>query len=156
VEAVRTVDEIVAGVNVRGTLHAPRLALFSEPPMDQAQVLAYLLTGHALSTTGTSRADASMLLQAAGGLAGGDAITERLRTTLGLEAVDIRSGKTPTDTALVLGKYLSPRLYVSYGLGLFDRTSTLHLRYKLGAHWTLETESGTGVGTDLLYTIEVK
>jgi len=186
VQAVRAVDDIVAGINLRGTLQAPQLSLFSEPMVEQAQILAYLLTGQPMN--GSSRPDASLLLQAASsaGLGGGDLIEERIRTTFGLESVDIRQGnqnsslnpnssinsggltsqnsvqnvknKERKDTSLVLGKYLSPRLYVSYGLGLFNRSSTLRLRYKLGKHWTLETESGTNadMGADLMYTIEVE
>ncbi|CAK0774561.1 translocation and assembly module TamB [Gammaproteobacteria bacterium] len=190
VQAVRTLDEIVAGVNLRGSLQAPQLTLFSEPSVEQAQILAYLLTGHSMD--GTSRPDANLLLQAAGsaGLGDGDVIEERIRTIFGLESVDIRQGNknnqgsafdpnnpnNPTnnlitqnnlpntknkerkDTSLVFGKYLSPNLYVSYGLGLFNRSSSLHLRYKLGKHWTLETESGTNAdtGADLVYTIEVE
>jgi translocation and assembly module TamB len=69
--------------------------------------------------------------------------------------VEIKTeGSTTQDTALVIGKYLSPRLYLSYGVGLFDAANSLRLRYQLSRIWVLETESGIEQGADLLYTLE--
>ena len=174
VEAVRTVDEATVGIHLRGAVRSPKLTLFSEPTMEQTQILAYLFTGHGSGTA--AKPDASMILRAASslGLGNGDAVMERLKDTFGLESIEVQQG-TPgssgtvksqnqntsdssqgQETSLVLGKYLSPRLYVSYGLGLYEHTSSLRLRYKLAKNWTLETEGGSSVGTDLLYTIEAK
>ncbi|HEV7432407.1 MAG TPA: translocation/assembly module TamB domain-containing protein, partial [Steroidobacteraceae bacterium] len=63
------------------------------------------------------------------------------------------------DTSLVLGRYLSPRLYVSYGISLTEQLNTLKLRYTLGDHWTVKTEVGQGPagqvqGIDLVYSID--
>jgi translocation and assembly module TamB len=55
----------------------------------------------------------------------------------------------------VIGKYLSPDLYVSYGLGLFEPVSTVRLEYTLDENWKLSTESSTfSSGGDIIYTIE--
>ena len=56
--------------------------------------------------------------------------------------------------ALVLGRYLSPRLYVSYGVSLTEQFNTFKLRYTLGDHWTVRTELGTASGADLVYSID--
>ena len=45
----------------------------------------------------------------------------------------------------MLGRYLSPRLYVSYGISLTEQLNTFKLRYTLGDHWTIKTEVGQGV-----------
>jgi len=58
------------------------------------------------------------------------------------------------ETSLVLGKYLSPRLYVSYGISFTEQLNTLKLRYSLSDRWTVKTEVGTARGADLVYTIE--
>ncbi len=58
------------------------------------------------------------------------------------------------ETSLVLGRYLSPRLYVSYGLGLTQTLNTVKLRYTLGDHWTIRTEAGQIGGADLVYTLD--
>jgi len=54
----------------------------------------------------------------------------------------------------VLGKYLSPRLYVSYGVSLTESINTFKMRYTISDRWTIKTESGKEIGADLVYTIE--
>jgi translocation and assembly module TamB len=54
----------------------------------------------------------------------------------------------------VLGKYLSPRLYVSYGVSLTEQLNVLKMRYTLGDHWTVKTEVGQARGADLVFTID--
>ena len=57
------------------------------------------------------------------------------------------------ETSLVLGRYLSPRLYVSYGVSLTEQLNTFKMRYTLGDHWTIRTELGQARGADLVYSI---
>ena len=42
----------------------------------------------------------------------------------------------------MIGKYLSPRLYVSYGISLVDEINTLKLRYTISDRWVISAESG--------------
>jgi len=56
---------------------------------------------------------------------------------------------------MFFGKYLSPRLYISYGVGLLQPLNTVRIRYTLSTRWMLEAESGSFAnGADLIYTIE--
>ncbi len=156
--AVRRTGEVLAGVRVRGTLREPALTLFSEPPMEQADALSYLLLGHPLRQA--SAAEGQMMFQAtqALGLAGGDLLAKRIGELFGIEEVRVEPGaraEAGTETtALVLGKHLSPRLYVNYSVGLFEPTNVFRIRYELGRRWTLQTESGATSGADLIFTIE--
>ena len=43
-------DGVIAGVTLTGSVEQPNLKIFSEPGMDQAQALAYLLNGQHLFT----------------------------------------------------------------------------------------------------------
>lgn len=65
-------------------------------------------------------------------------------------------GQPPGTTggSYTLGKYLTPDLYVSYGIGLFDAINTFNMRYKLTDKLAVEAESGSGSSADLIYTIE--
>ena len=58
------------------------------------------------------------------------------------------------DAALVTGKYLSPKLYVSHGYGLFDQVSTFRARYLVSKKVTVQAETGAGSGGDVLYRLE--
>ena len=45
-------------------------------------------------------------------------------------------------------------LRVVYGSGLFQPVSTFRVRYILSSKWTLQAESSTETGADILYTLE--
>ena len=66
----------------------------------------------------------------------------------------VESSATGDQAALVVGRYLSPKLYVSYGVGLIESINMLNLRYQISEKWQLEAESGIHHGADFMYTIE--
>ncbi|MDY6943439.1 MAG: translocation/assembly module TamB domain-containing protein [Pseudomonadota bacterium] len=152
--AVRRLEEVQVGVDVRGTLAQPQLTLFSSPPMSDSDILSYLLFGRpmAQSSSQDSRRVAGIL--AATRLSGGQIPGERLAERLGIEEVSLESQGGVEETELVLGRQISPRLFVSYGVGLFGNQSTFRTLYRLSRRWTLKTESGVDRSADIIFTIE--
>jgi translocation and assembly module TamB len=62
-----------------------------------------------------------------------------------------------TETMLTVGKYLSPKLYFSYGKSLFTGTNLFRLRYDIFRKWQVESQAGGGEsGVDLYYKLEFK
>jgi translocation and assembly module TamB len=54
-----------------------------------------------------------------------------------------------------VGMYVAPKLYVSYGIGLFDEQYVISARYDLGKGLGIKTTSGQReTGADVTYTIE--
>jgi len=54
-----------------------------------------------------------------------------------------------------VGMYVAPKLYVSYGVGLFDDQNVISARYDLGKGFSVRTTSGQReTGADISYTIE--
>jgi translocation and assembly module TamB len=78
---------------------------------------------------------------------------QQLGDRVGLDDVSVESDLN-NDTSLVLGRYLSPRLYVSYGVGLAEAINTIKMRYTIGDHWTIKTEAGAARSADLVFTVE--
>jgi translocation and assembly module TamB len=154
VEAVRQIKDILAGVQVSGTLKDPHMRVFSVPSMDQGDALSYLLLGRPMNEL--SRSQGGQLQNAAlsAGLSGGGLLAQKIGATFGLEDVDIEQGETVEESSLIIGKYLSPNLYVSYGIGLFEPINTIRMRYNLSRRWLLQTEYGIESGGDILYKIE--
>jgi len=153
VKAVRKGDDYVAGLHVQGAANNPQITLFSEPSMSQDDILAYIVLGRPIGEA--SVADAALLASAATGLGieGGNQMGDRIASTFGLDSVGIK-GDGGDDTALQIGKYLSPKLYLGYGIGIFEPVSTVIMRYKLSKIWSLKAESGIETSVDLLYTHE--
>lgn len=149
--AVRRPRDVVVGVHVRGSLREPRVELFSEPPMQESQVLSYLIAGVPLGDA--SAGEHSTLATAAGALAGSRE-GRQLASQLGVEEVTVEGGGEAAGPSVVLGRYLSPQLYVGYGIGLAEQVNSVRMRYDLTEHWSLEARSGATSSADMLYTIE--
>jgi translocation and assembly module TamB len=151
---IRKSGDVLAGVRVTGTATVPTLTLFSDPVMEQSDILSYLLLG--IPTSKASGAQGAALSGAAAslGLAGGDWLSKKLGNAFGIDDVGVESGDTVEESSLVLGKYLSPRLYISYAVGLFDQLNTFRMRYDLSRRWSVQTEAGAATGADLLFTLE--
>ena len=153
VRATRKSGTVLAGVRVLGTARNPVAELYSQPPLPDADVLSYLLLGRPVAAA--SGGEGELLVKAATslGLKGGGRLAQTLGSRFGLDEVAV-SGSELESAALTLGKYLSPRLYLSYSIGLLDAVDRLRLRYQLTEHLSVQTEAGAATGGDVLYTIE--
>lgn len=154
--AVRRVraHDVVVGVEIGGTPNALSSRIFSEPPMDDTEAMAFLLTGRPLS--GASQSDGNLIAGAAAawGLEQAGLITQRLGSELGLE-VELDTEAGLDQSALTIGTYLSPRLLLRYTRGLFDGSARVLLRYELTRSLSVETTSSADAqGIDLIYRIE--
>lgn len=149
IRAIKEFPDVTAGVNVRGTLLQPRMSFFSDPSLTQSQIVSLILAGGSLETAQNRQSGAGNELLAQGGAI----LAQQLGSRVGIEDVSLESDLT-NETSLVLGRYLSPRLYVSYGIALTEQLNVLKLRYSLGNRWTVKTEVGQARGADLVYTIE--
>ena len=100
--------------------------------------------------------DANQVVNAAAalGIAQGDRITDNLQRAFGLDRVDLRGGDDYLDSALVVGKYLAPDLFVSYVQDLFSPAGSIQLDYNLGRHLGIKATSGETQSVDLLYRVE--
>lgn len=145
--------DITVGVNVRGSLSQPRMSVFSEPQMSETEALSYLLFGRSLNEANSAEEREVNNAALALGL-GGQKLLGRVGKKLGVEELRIEKVSDKDAASLVLGKFLSPDLYVSYGIGLYDAVNTFRIRYRLSSKWTLEATSGLKNSADLVYTIE--
>ncbi|MFT6052453.1 MAG: translocation and assembly module TamB [Halioglobus sp.] len=158
----RPVPDIVVGVYANGELRNPQVSLFSEPAMSQSEQLSWLVMGR--STENSSGAENDYITQVALflGMKGGNILAKNIGQNIGLDTIGFEAGSGEAGTsndvnqaALVLGKYLTPKLYISYGLGLLDSLSTVKLRYLMTERWNLITESSAiASGGDISYSFE--
>jgi translocation and assembly module TamB len=156
-QATRTSGEVTAGLRATGDARTPEISLFSTPPMNQADILAYLVTGNSLDNVGSGQGNLLMNAAAAIGARQGMPLLSQLGSRLGLDEVKFGSATGQGglgQTSLLLGKYLTPRLYVQYGLALLGAGNVLRIRYKLSQRWELQSETGSQTGADILFNLE--
>ncbi len=152
IRAVRTIigtqggemlgDVVKAGLQVRGTALVPVLTVFSEPAMEQSEALSYLVTGKPLS--GLKSGEGDMLGSAARALgsASGDLLAKGIGARTGLD-VGVSDSSALGGSAFTVGKYLSPKLYLSYGVGLFTPGEVVSLKYLFNTRWNFEAQNAT-------------
>ena len=154
VRAFRAIDSGEVGVHLTGNLDSIQGRLYSTPALPDQEALALLVTGKSFSSVNAEESDALVGAIASFGLRRGEGLTERVGSTLGLDSLTLGGGNTLEDSALGLGKYLTPDLLMRYKLGLFDRQSVLGIEYTLSERLKLEVETGISQSVDLSYTIE--
>ncbi|MEW6445553.1 MAG: translocation/assembly module TamB domain-containing protein [Pseudomonadota bacterium] len=156
IRAVRRVtqDNVVAGVLVGGRASRPSVRLFSEPAMEQAEALSYLITGKSLKRSGGG--DAQLMMQAiqAAGYANSDVLAGRIGDAFGLDEATVETDAGTREISLVLGRYLTPRLYLRYVQGLEEGLQTFILRYELTRAIHVQVQSGVKAGADVFYSFE--
>lgn len=157
--AVRKVGEVQAGVAVTGTLKKPLVRLYSRPSMPDTDVLSYIVLGQPL---GKGVEATPSLIQAAGAfLTAGESVLlqGQLKKLFGLDTLDITIPPGEGEVArsmVTIGKYLTPKLYISLGRSLFTDTTLVTLRYTLSKRLEVEAATGTETGATLFYRIEFR
>jgi translocation and assembly module TamB len=145
--AMREIDDnLETGLRIAGSARAPVVTVISDPNVGEADALSYLVTGRSLSDVGSASgssqdtlASASRSLQGAGaGL-----VAKRIGARLGLDEASVEENDMIGGSALTIGEYLSPRLYLSYGVGLFEPGEVIALRYKLSDDVGVRVQRGS-------------
>ncbi len=154
IRAFRETDNGEVGVLLTGNLDSIEGRLYSTPTLPDQEILALLVTGKSFGSVNEEESDALVGAIANFGLGRGEGITQRVGSTLGLDSLTVGGGSSLEDSALGLGKYLTPDILMRYKIGLFDRQSVLGIEYTLSERLKLEVETGISQSVDLNYTIE--
>ncbi len=150
--ALRPNIAVKAGVQVTGSAKAPRVQLYSDPAMPDAEKISWVVMGRDPSGGGASSA---MMQQAALALLGGgsgESLTGNIAKSLGLDEIGL-GGSDGASAGLSLGKRLSKDLYVTYEAGLGGTLGALYIFYDFTRNLQLRGSAGTSSALDLIYTL---
>ncbi|RSZ41123.1 MULTISPECIES: translocation/assembly module TamB domain-containing protein [unclassified Variovorax] len=146
-----------AGVQITGTAQSPRVKLYSEPALSDAETLSWVILGRASATSGGE----SVLLQQAAlsllGRIGGGGTGGGLASRFGLDELGFKgpgSGGDLRESAVTLGKRLSKDFYITYERSIGGTFGTLFIFYDLTTRLTLRGQAGQTSGLDLIYTVK--
>lgn len=157
------------GVRLQGFLENPQITLYADPAniiSSQSDILSYLATGQ--PSNQLSANSLQLLLNAAAQAGDSDKVgfsqlINAAEKKIGIDQLTIsanpifnpNTNSLQQNTSLILGKNFSPRLNISYSLGLLDPISILKINYLLNKNFSLQgTTSNFENGVDLLYKIE--
>ncbi|QOR38886.1 translocation/assembly module TamB [Billgrantia diversa] len=152
-EAIRnpdaTQDGVVAGLRVTGFAAEPTLTIFSEPAMDEARALSYLLRGRAPRDGDADGALTSALVGLTLGRTGG--AVGAIGQAFGIDDLALETAGAGDDSQVVVSGYLTEDLRISYGVGIFSPIAELTLRYTLWRNLYVQAVSGAAQAVDLVY-----
>ena len=86
----------------------------------------------------------------------GNRLAKKLGGKMGfIDEIGVEQNTDLGGNAFTVGKYLSPRFFISYGVGLFEPGSTMTVRYEFSKHWSLEANQAPEDGhAGIRYRIE--
>ncbi len=156
IEAIRnpekTEDNVIAGLRVNGLADSPLIEVFSEPSKPQANALAYLLMGRDI---GSSAGDGAVTTGLIGiGIANSGQLVGAIGEAFGISDLSLDTAGSGDKSKVTVSGYLSPRLQVKYGVGIFSQFGEFTLRYRLMQQVYLEAVQGLATSVDLLYKME--
>ena len=143
------------GVQITGTALLPRVRLYAEPDLPEAEKLAWLVLGR--SATGGG-AEAAVLQQAALALLGGQDPSGAIAGRLGLDELSLSSGSDSGSggaggATVTLGKRISQNFYVAYERSLAGTLGTFSIFYDLSERFTLRARTGETSAIDLIFKL---
>ncbi|EWY36380.1 hypothetical protein N825_26250 [Skermanella stibiiresistens SB22] len=152
--------DITAVVAVTGRASNPKIELTSTPELPQDEVVARVLFNKPFSDL--SAIEAVQLAQSIGqlaGVGGGPGILDNLRTTLGVDRLELLSGEAGeglSGAGVAAGRYVSKDVYVGAEQRVGEAGSRVVVEIDITDNLKARTDVGTtsGAGVGLLYEWE--
>ena len=150
---IRSADVLV-GISAIGTLEQPQVELYSQPSMEQAEMLSYLLRGRGLDV-GAGADGAAMALSLGTTALNQSGVVRQLNRVPGLRNIEFGTQDLGDDTAATIGGYFGDRIYLAYGVGVYDPVNVVTARLYLQTRLWLEIVSRLESSIDLYYSFDI-
>src|SRR5690606_6858668 len=144
ISATRRIEaqDMTAGIDVTGRASSPQARVWTDPATNDSEALSYLALGR--STSNLSSDENKQLNAATAALnAGGSLLAGQVGSKIGLDDAGVMESRALGGSVLGVGKQLSPRLYVGFGVSLLGTGQVLTLKYLLKKGFDVEIESSS-------------
>ena len=161
IEAVKTIDGKTVGLRVKGDTENPNIIVFNNAGLTQQQAMNALVTGRLNNTGATQiseqgfKSQVTNNLAAAGlsfGLSGTRSLTNQIGQVFGLQSLTVDASGNSEDTNVNVTGYVTPDLYIRYGVGVFNAQNSLSIRYQLTRRIYVEATSAAENAVDVVYS----
>lgn len=160
IDASKSISSRTVGMRITGRASNPNIAVYNDAGLSEQEALNALLTGHISSATTTVsntaglKSDVNNTIAAAGlslGLGGFNKLTNQVGRTVGLNALTLNAEGVGDDTQVNLTGYITPDLFLRYGVGVFTPVNRLTLRYQVNRRLYVEASSALDRAIDMFY-----
>lgn len=147
-------DNVTVGAQLFGSLETPQLEIYSDPPMSQGEAMSYLVRGRGLDAG--AGADGTALALAVGAdVVNRSGVVEGLNRLPLINNLAFGSSGDEEETAATVAGYLGDRIYLSYGVGLYEPINEFSARLYLQSRLWLEVVSRLENSVDLYYSFDI-
>ncbi|OTG88309.1 hypothetical protein B9T31_01980 [Acinetobacter sp. ANC 4558] len=160
VDTSKSIQGNLVGVRVSGTASSPNIRIYNDAGLSEQEALNALLTGRindgsgSFAGTAGFKSDVNNTIAAAGlsmGLGSTRAFTNEIGRTFGLSGLALDARGDGDDTQVSLTGYITPDLFIRYGVGVFSSVNKLTLRYQLNKRFYLEASQSLEKAIDFFY-----
>ncbi len=143
-------SDMVVGLNITGSVQDYYVELFSDPMMEEREIIAALLLGRPLSPgDNTGLVDSAIRFM---GISGGNNILGQVGEKLQIGTFNLKKDSDQGNVSLSFNRQLTDRLSAGYDVNLFDNQGLFRVRYSLPRGFSLEVRNSVDVtGVELLY-----
>lgn len=156
-DPVKTADNVIAGLRVEGAADNPQISVFSNPSMEQSAALSYLLRGQSITSNEETSTDAALADALIGfGLSKSENKITRVGQKLGVEDLALGTSGQGEETKISVSGNIAPGVQLRYGVGVFDSSSEVAIRYQVMPKLYLEAVSGLQNALDIYYQFSIR
>ncbi len=148
-------ENITVGVELNGTLEAPVLEVYSDPLLSNTESLSYLVRGRGLDA-GAGADGTALAISMGASIVNQTGVLGNLDKLPGISGVEIGAEGTDDDTTATVSGYIGNRIYLSYGVGLYEPINVLTARLYLQTRLWLEVVSSLDNSLDLYYSFDIE
>ena len=161
IEAVKNISGKTVGVRVKGNTESPNIIVFNNAGLTQQQAMNALITGRINNKSATQiseqgfKSQVTNNLAAAGlsfGLSGTRNLTNQIGQAFGFQSLTVDASGSSEDTNVNVTGYVTPDLYIRYGVGVFNAQNSLSVRYQLTRRIYVEATSAAENAVDVVYS----
>lgn len=147
-------EDINVGIQITGLTNALDMQLFSSPTMERSEMLSYLVRGRGIDT-GTEHSTAAASLLVGFGVTNSLGIFDEIEKIPLINNISIDTEGVGEQTQATVSGYVGNRVYLKYGIGVYEPINELTVRMFLFNRLWLEIVSGIEHSTDLYYSFEI-
>lgn len=147
-------ERMLVGVTVTGSLEEPLLAIYSEPDMSQTAALSWLVRGRG-PDAGAGADGTAMAIAMGAGVINQTGVVSEINRIPGISNVEFGAEGVEDDTAATVSGYIGERIFISYGVGIYEPINVLAARLYLQARLWLEVVSRLENSLDLYYSFDI-
>ncbi|PHR85683.1 MAG: hypothetical protein COA59_01705 [Colwellia sp.] len=147
-------EDIDVGIQITGLADTLDMQLFSSPTMEKPEILSYLVRGRSLDAgTGNSSAAASLLVGF--GVTNSFGLFDQIEKIPLISNIAVDTEGAGDKTQATVSGYVGNRIYLKYGIGVYEPINELTVRMFIFNRFWLEIVSGIEQSTDLYYSFDI-